>query len=56
VQDLETYRKKLSNNDLAISAHDAEHIIQRWNRRIRFMKEGCLTQGLFIASKGAPEL
>ncbi|MBI0331546.1 methyltransferase domain-containing protein [Burkholderia plantarii] len=49
--DLRRYRARQASGDPAIGDADAEHIVERWQRKIRFMKAGWLTQGLFVAGK-----
>ncbi|ACR32095.1 methyltransferase domain-containing protein [Burkholderia glumae] len=49
--DLRRYRARQASGDPAIDEADAGHIVERWQRKIRFMKAGWLTQGLFMADK-----
>ncbi|MFI1916385.1 methyltransferase domain-containing protein [Nocardia sp. NPDC020380] len=47
--DLERYRGKVAG-DGSISAEDAAHVVERWQRKIDFIAAGSLTQGLFAAT------
>ncbi|AOJ83721.1 MULTISPECIES: methyltransferase domain-containing protein [Burkholderia] len=49
--DLHRYEARVASRDPSIDAPDAEHIVERWRRKIRFVDEGSLLQGLFVAQR-----
>ncbi|MFI1227181.1 MULTISPECIES: methyltransferase domain-containing protein [unclassified Streptomyces] len=49
-RDLDAYLAR-AESDPAIGHTDVEHLVDRWHRKIGFMDEGALTQGLFRAAK-----
>ncbi|AOJ08153.1 methyltransferase domain-containing protein [Burkholderia mayonis] len=51
IDDLHRYETRIATRDPSIDMLDAEHIVERWQRKIRFVEEGCLLQGLFIAQR-----
>lgn len=51
MNDLRRYQVRLAAGDLSIGQDDADHIVKRWERKIRFLEEGSLTQGVFVAAK-----
>ncbi|WP_337995245.1 methyltransferase domain-containing protein [Burkholderia sp. FERM BP-3421] len=51
VDDLQHYQARRAVGDPSIDEADAEHIVERWQRKIRYMQSGWLTQGVFAAEK-----
>jgi phosphoethanolamine N-methyltransferase len=51
VDDLQRYQLRRGVGDPSIDEGDAEHIVERWQRKIRYMQSGWLTQGVFTATK-----
>ncbi|VBL65454.1 methyltransferase domain-containing protein [Burkholderia pseudomallei] len=49
--DLDRYEARVAARDPSIDPLDAEHIVERWRRKIGFVDEGCLLQGLFVAQR-----
>ena len=49
--DLATYQSRLSSGNLDTNSFDAEHIVERWQRKINYLEQSKLTQGLFVAAK-----
>jgi phosphoethanolamine N-methyltransferase len=51
VEDLRHYQARRDMGDPSIDEADAGHIVERWQRKIRYMRSGWLTQGVFTAEK-----
>ena len=51
VDDLQHYQARRAVGDPSIDEADADHIVERWQRKIRYMQSGWLTQGVFAAEK-----
>lgn len=49
--DLDLYQGRVLRGDPSIAPEDATHIVERWKRKIDFLDEGSLTQGVYIATK-----
>lgn len=50
-RDLDRYRRKIKAGEIFVSWEDADHIIERWQRKINFLKEKFLVQVLCVAQK-----
>jgi phosphoethanolamine N-methyltransferase len=53
-RDLAAYRERASR-DRSLDSADVRHITERWRRKVAFVEQGALTQGLFSATTPAAE-
>lgn len=53
-RDLDAYQATVRQRQ-DIADADIDHIVERWRRKIRLLKDGALAQGLFRAAKPVPQ-